>query len=577
MNFTECPQSIEAEATGGKILLDKLFQSGVKYIFAIPGRESEAILFNESPELKVILTSIELTAGFAAYAHAIVSGKTQVVFSTLGPGAANLANAIYSACADRVPVVFIAAQVERSKCFYNNTHQCVDTVEMYKSVSKYALEINGAEELPSAIEKAFQITQVEPKGPAVISIPIDVLKQKIKISDSLSKTNCILLSGSYPVIPENSKIDHSEIGKVISILKAANQPLVYIGNEVIRSGSVNLIRRLCTTYDIPMISAYDSKGVLPSDSKLNYFAYTNYASGILGFDIEQILFEPVDCVLAFGYDLKDDVFPAKHFSRGRDKTLINFSSYRMPEEIASQFLHIQGNLYESLDLLLEKMNTEDFDFNQPYDISPLKKVISIKQKNIESPKGYVNVISVINAINEAAAVLVSDVGTFRHYSVLFGNTDNPNFFLTSAGSSSFGTGLPIGLGACLAHPSETKVIVLTGDGGFNSIVGDLRTLKMLDLNIVIIVLNNNENGLIGIYQQKGHKIVYPPAYSHSEVSFVRVAQGYACKAFKVSSGETLSYRISEAFEKKKGPTVIEVPVYYSEEDVYNLTNINYLA
>ncbi|WP_445628558.1 thiamine pyrophosphate-binding protein [Nostoc sp. DSM 114167] len=552
----------EADISGAKLLLDTLSEHGISYIFAVPGREAESILFNESPNLHIVLTAIELTAGFAAYAYAIISHKTQVVFSTLGPGAANLANAIYSAYADRVAIVFITAQVEREKCYYNHTHQCMDAVKMYEPISKFAYEIGDVTEIRDVIENAFEITQKEPKGPAIISIPIDVIKQRISYKISPSKLAIKKIN--------QSNLDIDSIDKVVSVLQNAKQPLVYVGNQVIRSGCVELIRRLCENYNLPMVSAYDAKGVLPTNHELNYFACTSYAQGILGINADEIIFSPVDCVIAFGYDWKDDVFPDKHFSYGIEKILIGFSSV-MPEKIRSQFLDIPGNLEENLITLLHKLDKQNLSFRKPYNITLLKEAIKKKQANLEAPQGLINIISVINAINETSALLISDVGTFRHYAVLFSNTEKPNFFLTSAGSSSFGTGLPLGLGTCLAcRNHETKIIVLTGDGGFNSIIGDLRTLKNLDLSIVIIVLNNNKNGLINIYQQKGHGQTYSPSVNHAEASFVKIAEGYNCKAFKVDSNEELKNSIKKAFEIG-GPVVIEVPIYYPEEDIERLT------
>lgn len=559
----------KTEMYGAKLLLETLAKHGVQYIFTVPGRESEAILFNESPNLEIILTAIEFTAGFAAYAYGIVSGRPQVVFSTLGPGVANLANAIYSAYADRVPIIFITAQVERSRINYNQTHQCINAVKMYESVTKFGYEINDVREINNVIEKAFQITQVEPLGPALISIPIDVLKEDILIDyQSHSEVKFDINTQSH--------VDSYGIDLVVSKLKEAEQPLVYVGNEVIRSGCVDLIRVLCETYKIPMVSAYDAKGVLPTNHQLNYFACTSYAQGILGINPDKVIFEPIDCIIAFGYDWKDDVFPGKHFSYGKNKTLINFSG-NMPDEIRSKFIHIEGDIKAKVQILLNHLAQEKIFFNKPHDISIIKEAIIKKQANLEAPQGYINIISVLNIINESSVVLVSDVGTFRHYAVLFGHTNKPNFFLTSAGSSSFGTGLPLGLGARLAYTDkDTPIVVLTGDGGFNTIVGDLRTLRKLDLNITIIVLNNNKNGLINIYQQKGHGQTFSPAVEHAEASFVKIAQGYNCQAFRVFSSKELRNKLKQALEIDS-PVVIEVSVYYPQEDLERLTRSTDLA
>ncbi len=557
----------KTEITGAKILLDKLSEFGVRYIFAIPGRESEGILFNESPNLQIVLTSIELTAGFAAYACAVVSGKTQAVFSTLGPGAANLANAIYSSYADRVPVVFITAQVERNKIFYNYTHQCIDAVKMYDSVTKFAHEICDVNEINDIIEKAFKITQIEPKGPALISIPIDVLKQttsQISVSNTQDKT----------II--NQDLNSSLIDKVVEKIENAKQPLIYAGNEVIRSGSVDLIKSLCENYNIPLVSAYDTKGILPGTHPLNYFTCTSYATGILGINADEVIFSPIDCLIAFGYDWKDDVFPDKHFSYGVDKTLISFSGI-MPDKIRSKFLNIPGNLRANLNILLNKLSVKKLPLKKLYDISSVKKAVQKKLDDIEAPLGLINISSVINTINKTQAVLVSDIGTFRHYVILLGNAIKPGYFLTSAGSSSFGTGLPLGLGTRLAYPDKnTKIVVLTRDGGFNSTIGDLRTLKNLNLNIVIVVLNNDKNGLINIYQQKGHGKTYSPSVAHAKASFVKIAEGYNCQAFKASSSEEFETIIKEAFEIN-APVVIEVSVYYPQEDIDRLVNSTDLA
>lgn len=559
----------QTDISGAKLVLDTISEHGITYIFAVPGREAEGILFNESPDLQIVLTAVEFTAGFAAYAHSIISGTTQVVFSTLGPGAANLANAIYSAYADRVAIVFITAQVERQKCYYNDTHQCIDAVKMYDSVTKFAYEIIDAEEIKDVITKAFKVTQIEPKGPAVISIPIDVLKEKIPYKESP-----IVVMSEKTITPNSSTYS---IDEVVSTLENAKQPLLYVGHEVIRSDSVDLIRRLCETYNIPLVSAYDAKGVLPTDHELNYFACTSYAEGILGINADEVIFGPVDCVVAFGYDWKDDVFADKHFSYGIEKTLINFSG-NMPNEVRPQFAqHIQGDLKGNLTHLLDKLAERGMSAKKLYDITPVREAISRKIATIEAPQGTVNIISVVNAINDNSAVLVSDVGTFRHYAVLFGKTAAPNFFLTSAGSSSFGTGLPLGLGACLAYSSpKTKVVVLAGDGGFNSAIGDLRTCKNLNLDMVVIVLNNHKNGLINIYQEKGHGQTYSPAVAHAKASFVTIAEGYGCKAFKVSSVEELKNRLEPAFEID-GPVVIEVPVYYPQEDIERLTHCTTLG
>ncbi len=589
----------EIIVSGAQIILNILGQKGIKHIFGVPGRESEGILFNEYQDINLVLTAVENTAGFAAYAYTQVTGKTQVVFTTIGPGVANMANVIYSTCSDRIPVIFICVQVETDRIFHNHTHQCIDAVAMYRPITKYAHEIANVEEIKNCLETAFEKTQEEPKGPALISVPIDMLKAKIDLLKAQKKVVLIrpIQGNNRPSsmpnmdikkiqnvkgIPEYIQSSNYTAQKLIDINKAAKlisscqQPLLYVANEIIRSNSVDEVQELCNEYNIPAIFAYDTKGVLPSNHELNYFTCSSYAEGILGLNPNRYIFpKEVDCIVSLGYDYKDDVFPEKHFrygEGGNHRLLINLSGF-MPDKIVTEFdFHINGNINTNLRELLKCLKQKPAKFNPPYNISPLREAMSqkIKSTNLETPPGKINIVEVIKSINKHSAVLVSDVGTFRHYAVLFSEILKPNYFLTSAGSSSFGTGLPFGFGAALAHKNE-KIIVLAGDGGFNSSIGDLRTLKKYNTDIVIIVLNNNKNGLINIYQQKGHNgKINKDAVDHSNADFVAIAKGYGCEGARVCCSYELDCAIKDAFDKG-GPWVIEVPIYYPEEDIKRLT------
>ena len=555
---------------GAEVLLETLFQEGVKYIFTVPGRESEAILFNEAPGLEIVLTAVEFTAGFSAYAYALLTNIPQAVFATIGPGSANLANAIYSARADRVPIVFIAAQVERNRRYYNDTHQCINTIEIYKPIAKYAREVNAVSEISDTVSTAIKIANQETKGPTVISIPIDVLEESCVVFEKSSpqKTNTVDFFHKKTVF-EGDSLNTVAIDMAENILRNSRQPLIYVGHEVIRSKCEGEVHSLCKNFQIPLVSAYDAQGILPTGDDLNYFSCTSYAEGILGIELNELVFGPADCIIAFGYDWKDDVFPDMHFSIGKPKQLINFSGC-YPKEFQHHFLQVQGNLKDSLTLLLRRLSESSPSFNRPYDITPLREAIRLKKKSTYAPKGLVSIISIMNIINESSGKLIVDVGTFRHYAILLGDVNRTNQFITSAGSSSFGVGLPLGLGTSLVSQNrESKDIVLTGDGGFNSTIGDLRTLKKFDSDVIIIVLNNNKNGLIGIYQEKGQGQIYEPAFLHAKASFAKIAQGYGCEGFEVSSEAEFKDCLTLAFSLR-GPIVIEVPIYYPEEDIKSL-------
>ena len=62
----------------------------------------------------------------------------------------------------------------------------------------------------------------------------------------------------------------------------------------------------------------------------------------------------------------------------------------------------------------------------------------------------------------------------------------------------------------MARPDHT-VFLIAGDGGFHSNSADLETAARLNLPVVMVVVNNSRNGLIELYQNKGHGRSHNPA------------------------------------------------------------------
>ncbi|WP_228277755.1 thiamine pyrophosphate-dependent enzyme, partial [Acinetobacter baumannii] len=62
-------------------------------------------------------------------------------------------------------------------------------------------------------------------------------------------------------------------------------------------------------------------------------------------------------------------------------------------------------------------------------------------------------------------------------------------FVPDRGFASIGYGLPGAMGAALAAP-DRKIVSLTGDGGFNMMLGEIETARRMNLSFALIVVNN---------------------------------------------------------------------------------------
>lgn len=543
-------------------LLSCLKSKDIKYIFGIVGREAEAISFNEVSGIDFILTRHEFTAGVAADVLSRCTGTPQVAFSTIGPGAANMLAPVALACLDRSPLIAISAQVETDKMYYNHTHQCLDQCSIMRPVTKYCHELTYADNIADVLDAAFEMSLIEPMGPAFISIPIDILKSPAPFMQSITGDTKDLNERRSISMQANTDLNQVA-AKVTTEINEAKTPLVIVGNAVIRAKCADLVQKFCEHHQVPLVSSYVAKGILPHAHPLNYGAITSYMNGILNFDAFNEIFNPVDLIITIGYDYVEDLSPTI-WNCGKKKILINLSP--MLNHTKSAFkpdINMIAPLKHTLHLLLKVAPNTPCN-NSPYNIDKYQKAYIKKLTRANTHGAGLNPTHIIQEINNqlGEGILIADIGLFRHYACLFAHANKPNAFITSAGSSSFGFGLPAGIGACFAYPNK-KIVVLAGDGGFHSGSQDLETIVRLNLSLVIVVLNNSSNGLIRLYQFRGHQRYYSSAVDFKAVDFVQLANANGCQGFKSTSIREFSAVLKNSFSIN-GPVLIELPIAYDE-------------
>ncbi|MFE7772978.1 thiamine pyrophosphate-binding protein [Streptomyces sp. NPDC057445] len=551
------------EPTAAHALLTRLHEHGVDKVFGVVGREAASILFDEVEGIDFILTRHEFTAGVAADVLARITGRPQACWATLGPGMTNLSTGIATSMLDRSPVIALAAQSESHDIFPNDTHQCLDSVAVIKPMAKYAVELQRPHEITDLVDSAVSAAMTEPVGPSFISLPVDLLGSSEGIDTTVANPPV-----NTPVRPTGA-VAHgwqSAADEAAALLRSAEHPVLVVGAAAIRAGAVPAIRALAERLNIPVITTYIAKGVLPVGHELNYGAVTGYMDGILGFPALETLFGPADVILTVGYDYAEDLRPSM-WQRGAEKKTVRVSPtpnpiprvYRPTVDVVTDVLafveHIDGATAE----LAAKVR---------HDIAPLRERIAEFLADPEVHADGMRVHQVMDSMNTVMAetarpgegTIVSDIGFFRHYGVLFARADQPFGFLTSAGCSSFGYGIPAAIGAQLARPGQPTFLI-AGDGGFHSNSADLETIARLGLPIITVVVNNDTNGLIELYQNLGHHRSHDPAVKFTGVDFVALAHANGVEAARATSRDELVAALRKGVELGR-PFLVEVPVSY---------------
>ena len=128
----------------------------------------------------------------------------------------------------------------------------------------------------------------------------------------------------------------------------------------------------------------------------------------------------------------------------------------------------------------------------------------------------------------------------------------------TAGLPRSGYGLPGAIGVALAAPGKV-VLSLTGDGGFNMVLGELETARRLNLTFTMIVVNNAASGYVKALQH----LVYGPGSYHasdlSETNYAAAAQALGSNGIRVEDPADLAAALAKSL-KLSGPTVLDVVV-----------------
>jgi acetolactate synthase-1/2/3 large subunit len=115
------------------------------------------------------------------------------------------------------------------------------------------------------------------------------------------------------------------------------------------------------------------------------------------------------------------------------------------------------------------------------------------------------------------------------------------------------------MGAKLARP-DAVVAGLTGDGGFNMVLGELETARRMKLGITVIVVNNAASGYVKALQ---HLMYGEGSYQSAdlaETDYARIADAMGCQGIRVETPDALAPALEAAFAEAGRPSVIDVMV-----------------
>jgi acetolactate synthase-1/2/3 large subunit len=140
--------------------------------------------------------------------------------------------------------------------------------------------------------------------------------------------------------------------------------------------------------------------------------------------------------------------------------------------------------------------------------------------------------------------------------------EKPRNWITSGGLGAMGFGLPAAIGAQFSRP-QSRVVAISGDGGFKMTGNELYTIARYKLPIISIVFNNEGLGMIRQLQQ----VFFESRHFSSELppalDFIAYAAAFGIKGERVSEPDDFAEALDEALAAGE-PRFIEAVVRAGE-------------
>lgn len=519
---------------GAEALIKSLINEGVDTVFGYPGGAIIPVydkLYDYTTQLKHILVRHEQGATHAAQGYARATGKTGVVIVTSGPAATNVITGLSDALMDSTPLVVITGQVA-SSLLGSDAFQETDVVGIVHPVTKWAIQIRRAEDIPAAVARAFYIAGNGRPGPVVLDIAKDA---QVGMLDWEPQT-CDYIR-SYLPVPEINSADISEAARMLNL---SERPMIISGHGVMIAQAEKELQLLAEKADIPVATTLLGLSTMPSDHRLY--------KGLLGMHGNigpNYNTNRADVILAIGMRFDDRVTGRLDKYAPQAKVIhIDIDSSEFNKNVKAA-LTIHADARQALEALLPKINqtrrTEWLESFEPCEKIETEKVINPEVYPTEGMMKMGEVVNKVSRAFEDKAIGVTDVGQNQMFGSRYFRFTQPRSLLTSGGLGTMGFGLPAAIGAKMGCP-EREVVLFVGDGGFQMTIQELGTILEYGTAVKIVLLNNNFLGNVRQWQQ----LFYHGRFSQTPMinpDFVAICAAYGIKGEDVTEREQLDAAI----------------------------------
>jgi acetolactate synthase-1/2/3 large subunit len=536
-----------ASQTGAGLLVKSLEAQGVEYIFGIPGAKIDKVFDTLlDSKIKTVVCRHEQNAAFIAAGIGRMTGKAGVALVTSGPGCSNLVTGLATANSEGDPVVAIGGAVATADRL-KQIHQSMDTVNLFRPITKFSAEIDSPNSVSEVIAYAFRSAESGRPGAAFVSVPRDIM---------VGTAQGDVLTPAAPGIL--GPADADAISDAVRLIGNAKQPVLLLGLLASEKGAAEAVRKLLAKTQIPVVCTYQGAGVVPQE----LFDRFGGRVGLFHTQPADKLLDAADLVLAVGYNPIE--YEPGLWNRDKNRDLIHVDV--VPTDIDKDYrpqLELTGNIAATIEQLAARLDRRVLPANSAIlaEIVQDRAIFAQRAAALNgAPIHPIRLVKELQMLLGDDVTLCLDMGSFHIWLARYLYSFRARQILMTNGQQTLGVGLPWAIAACLVRPHE-KVISISGDGGFLFSAMELETAVRLKCNLVHLVWIDGHYDMVGF--QEVAKYGRTSGVDFGPVDVVRFAEAFGAKGLMIETPDQISSTIKKALAMP-GPVIVGVPVDYRD-------------
>jgi pyruvate dehydrogenase (quinone) len=538
--------------TVAEVLVGVLEQIGVKQIFALIG-DSLNPLADAVRRSKIEWIGVrhEEGAALAAAGQAKLTGQLGVCAGTTGPGSTHLVAGLYEASRDHAPVLALSGEMAR-KMKGIDFFQTTEPDLLFRDVSLYTQTISSAAQAPGVIHQAIAAAYAGP-GVAHLTLPQDVLSAKAEGAASSIAT----LKPRAEISP-----DENDVAEIARRIDQAGSVVIMCGAGC--RGAAGLLGALSDRLKAPLVHSVRGKENMAYDDPRWMGGL-----GMIGTKAVYNAVQHCDLLLMVGTD-----YPYSNFLPAKGNVIQIDERALVLGRRTPTVLGVTGSARPTLKLLLDKVapKTDGKFFDKVTHERARWDEMLNKQSDLGRSKDRIHPQAVARAVSDLArpdATFVFDTGLNTLWSANWIRQNGSQRIIGSFNNAAVGTALGQANGVQALDRSR-QVIALTGDGGFNMLMGEFMTAVHHKLPVKVIIYNNSALGLITLEAESVGIVPFREAIEFPNPDFAALARACGAHGFTAKKPGDLKAALSEAFAVD-GPAIVDAVVVGDE--IPNITHL----